>query len=163
MGTKKTLTGFEDILAEAQQSLRNLKKKICRKCKQVKQLVQSGFCAECYLETQQETEERKKESRLVDPDKGYIRIYHPVTGKLVLEHRYIMEQILGRPLRAGEVVLHRDLDNSNNDPSNLMLGFKAGTPLEALLCKCGLRGHVTYSPESEESAPTTLLLPQLHP
>ncbi|MEB3302014.1 MAG: HNH endonuclease signature motif containing protein [Cyanobacteriota bacterium] len=35
------------------------------------------------------------------------------------EHRVVAEQILGRPLRRGEIVHHKDGDKHNNDPSNL--------------------------------------------
>lgn len=37
------------------------------------------------------------------------------------EHRKVAEQILGRKLRPGEVVHHKDGDKHNNDPSNLMI------------------------------------------
>jgi hypothetical protein len=37
------------------------------------------------------------------------------------EHRLVMAQVLGRPLRGDEVVHHRDGDRLNNDPSNLEL------------------------------------------
>ena len=36
-------------------------------------------------------------------------------------HRAVAEQILGRPLRPGEVVHHIDGNKLNNDPSNLMV------------------------------------------
>lgn len=35
------------------------------------------------------------------------------------EHRAVAEAMLGRPLRPGEVVHHRDGDKLNNDPTNL--------------------------------------------
>lgn len=35
------------------------------------------------------------------------------------EHRYIMEQVLGRPLKPEECVHHIDFDKTNNDPANL--------------------------------------------
>jgi YHS domain-containing protein len=37
------------------------------------------------------------------------------------EHRVVMEQMLGRKLRTGEIVHHIDGNRTNNDPSNLML------------------------------------------
>jgi hypothetical protein len=36
-------------------------------------------------------------------------------------HRAVAEQMLGRPLRRGEVVHHRDGDKTNYDPSNLQV------------------------------------------
>jgi len=36
-------------------------------------------------------------------------------------HRVIAEQILGRPLKPGEVVHHIDRNKRNNDPENLMI------------------------------------------
>lgn len=38
-------------------------------------------------------------------------------GKMV--HRVVAESMIGRPLRAGEVVHHKDRNKLNNDPSNL--------------------------------------------
>lgn len=39
----------------------------------------------------------------------------------VLEHRYIAQQILNRPLKDTEVVHHKDGDKTNNDKNNLMV------------------------------------------
>jgi hypothetical protein len=50
---------------------------------------------------------------------GYRRIR--VNGKSVSEHRYVMEQHLGRKLLRTESVHHRDGDKLNNDISNLEL------------------------------------------
>lgn len=36
-------------------------------------------------------------------------------------HRIVAEQILGRPLKEGEIVHHIDGNKRNNDPSNLMV------------------------------------------
>jgi HNH endonuclease len=46
---------------------------------------------------------------------GYRRYTH--NSKLV--HREVAEKMLGRRLRPGEVVHHKDRDKLNNDPSNL--------------------------------------------
>lgn len=50
---------------------------------------------------------------------GYI--YVKVEGAWKLEHRYVMEQTLGRPLERHEKVIHKDDDHGNNDPANLEL------------------------------------------
>lgn len=57
---------------------------------------------------------------------GYIQLHmpqHPNCDKhgYVYEHRYVMEQAIGRYLTANEVVHHIDENKSNNDISNLML------------------------------------------
>ncbi|KZE04146.1 hypothetical protein B4117_4316 [Bacillus mycoides] len=48
---------------------------------------------------------------------------HPNRDKddYVLEHRLVMETLLGRYLRSEEVVHHRDRDRLNNSPDNLFL------------------------------------------
>jgi hypothetical protein len=48
-----------------------------------------------------------------------------VNGRPVLEHRYVMEQHLGRPLRKGETVHHRDGNRSRNIIDNLELWTRA--------------------------------------
>ena len=58
--------------------------------------------------------------------KGYVYIYmpdHPKATKkgYVLEHRVVMEKILGRHLKDTETVHHIDGDTQNNEPTNLML------------------------------------------
>jgi hypothetical protein len=40
-------------------------------------------------------------------------------GNVVLEHRHVASQILGRPLTSSDFVHHIDFDKFNNDPSNL--------------------------------------------
>lgn len=45
--------------------------------------------------------------------------YRNINGVRVLEHRYIMEQHLGRKLFSNECVHHKDKDKSNNRLSNL--------------------------------------------
>lgn len=44
-----------------------------------------------------------------------------VNGVEMYEHRYVMEQMLGRPLLDTEIVHHKDRNRANNNPDNLML------------------------------------------
>ena len=130
--------------------LRNLKVKICRKCKEEKKLFQSGFCKECYLEIDRVRQEKRKDSRLQGKD-GYVRVYND-DGKLVLEHRHLMEKALGRKLEKEEAVIHLDNDKGNNDLSNLAVTLKNGTPITRLKCnQCGSVGNFSILPPSAES------------
>ncbi len=45
-------------------------------------------------------------------------------GETVYIHREVMEQKLGRKLRPGELVHHKDENKLNNDPDNLELTFR---------------------------------------
>jgi len=54
---------------------------------------------------------------------GYIRVW--INGKRVLEHRYVMEQYLGRKLEKDEDVHHIDMVRDNNHISNLKLMTKS--------------------------------------
>jgi HNH endonuclease len=47
--------------------------------------------------------------------------YISAGGKAILEHRYVMEQHLGRPLLPSENVHHRDGNKARNDVGNLEL------------------------------------------
>ena len=55
--------------------------------------------------------------------KGYITIR--INGKNVLEHRYIMEQMIGRPLKSNEQVHHKNCLKWDNRPGNLELWVKS--------------------------------------
>lgn len=66
---------------------------------------------------------RWKGGRLVDPD-GYVLCWcpdHPNARQngYVLEHRLVMERVLGRLLRRDEIVHHRNGDRRDNAPANL--------------------------------------------
>ena len=58
---------------------------------------------------------------------GYRRI-KTETGAWLLVHRKVMSEIIGRPLKRGEYVHHKDGDRENNDPSNLELWSKSQPP-----------------------------------
>ena len=133
---------IDELLKESRTLMSSMKKKICRKCREDKKLFQSGFCKECYLEIDLERQEKREGTRLKDKN-GYVRCYN-ADGKLVLEHRHVMEQHLERPLNDEEVIIWRDKNRSNNDLSNLLLGFKK-VALEQLTCNhCGTVGDLKY-------------------
>ena len=55
---------------------------------------------------------------------GYIRLYlpnHPNADSngLIYEHQVVASQMLGRPLKDGEIVHHEDRNRANNSPYNL--------------------------------------------
>lgn len=63
-----------------------------------------------------DTEFKTKEFKKPD-SKGYLR--YRINGVMTREHRYVMEQHLGRKLETSEVVHHIDGDRLNNNIDNL--------------------------------------------
>lgn len=75
--------------------------------------------------------------RMIDGD-GYVLVRrpdHPAATRhgYVLEHRLVMEAVLGRHLLPAEVVHHRDGNKQNNQPDNLELFESNGRHLAATL------------------------------
>lgn len=78
----------------------------------------SSRCALAAVRTKKHQSQAAKlsgESRRGTGTKGYVKFH----GRH--EHRVVMERILGRKLKKGEVVHHIDGNKKNNKPSNLEL------------------------------------------
>lgn len=70
---------------------------------------------------------------------GYIEVWTP-TG-VRLEHQVVMERVIGRPLRTGEVVHHIDHNKANNAPENLLLTTQAQHAAHHAPDMVARRGH----------------------
>ena len=75
-----------------------------------------------------------------------------INGKYILEHRWIMEQVLGRKLRKGEVVHHKNKNGLDNRIENLVVMSKKdhdllgqnGRRRKDLICGHKDRKHHAY-------------------
>lgn len=85
---------------------------------------------------------------------GYIMLLL-TDGTRTLEHRYVMEGILGRALSQDEVVHHLDGNKSHNDPSNLELQTNEeharhhANTVERLSTNCSICGKEVLRTESK--------------
>lgn len=86
------------------------------------------------------------------PDDEFKARYRKVKtpdGRNLMEHRYVMEQMIGRPLRSDEQVHHKNHDRLDNRPENLELVSSAEHglrhtvhPITKVCENCG----ATYTP-----------------
>lgn len=83
---------------------------------------------------------------------GYRRL-HFRGGKKAYQHRVLMEKLLGRPLRKGENVHHKDGDRLNNAPDNLELWSKMQPPGQRVVDKVQFAVEIlTLYPEFARTA-----------
>ena len=96
------------------------------------QEIRSGYSSEYYVYKEGICNRGKKPySRYEQPDsQGYIVL--SINGRLVREHRYIMEQYMGRELTSEEYVHHIDFVKTNNNIENLFLFKNEGNTIHQM-------------------------------
>ena len=106
----------------------------CGNARWIKKNTSGTLCKSCALRAHSsgESNRRWNPTRRTTTKSGirvYIDEHHPLfcmagkcgNGYVILDHRIVMAETLGRPLEKWEVVHHIDGDNQNNDSSNLQL------------------------------------------
>lgn len=103
---------------------------ICKQCgKESKQLIHgtSLFCNQkCYFKWKRKNPNKKayKEKIFVS---GYYYLYKPdhpnaiKKGRYIAEHRYVLEQKIGRFLEKNEIAHHINEEKTDNRPENLQV------------------------------------------
>lgn len=92
-------------------------------------------------------------ARYIKTSTGYVKLYLS-DGRVVDEHRFIMEQHLGRKLVYNEVVHHNDGNKQNNVVSNLSVRSRAKhaaahqSPCPVLVLTCPFCGASFVRAES---------------
>ncbi len=102
--------------------LRTKERPKCLTCgNPVKQLKNKYCSRSCAMSNQNRKGQRRRlpDGTLRNHASGYKTI--KANGKWMMHHRYVMEQILGRPLESHERVHHKNGDRSDNRPENLEL------------------------------------------
>ena len=92
---------------------------ICKNCGKMftkKRHIDRTFCSlKC------SGEYRRKQPKRVTVGKDGYRYIWLSDGSSIKEHRFIMEQFIGRKLKPNECVHHIDFNRQNNDINNLLL------------------------------------------
>ena len=107
----------------------------------------NSFCEFHFLENLRYPGQQTRETKHKTVDRnGYVTVY--VLGKLEKEHRLVMEQSLGRKLKKGENVHHKNGIRSDNRIENLELWTKPQVPgqrFEEVVCRhCGKHPYIDY-------------------
>lgn len=110
---------------------------------------QTVYWRNTYKTSPSPTKTRKGKDRMMN-NSGYVLVYKPdnptSTNGWILEHRYVMEQYIGRPLESYEIVHHVNHKRDDNRIENLRLTTKAdhwildseGSPnIREINCHCG--------------------------
>lgn len=83
-----------------------------------------GYCKGCYLRFWRKGTPSRTKKEYAPRGSGHIvqgYRHIRVNGRVIMEHRHIMEQQLGRSLNADEVVHHKNHDTLDNQAVNLEL------------------------------------------